>query len=375
MRVLLNALALLWLGVFAAEGHQLSDSFLVMQVTNAQIIGHWDIAIKDLLHAKGIDPLDQKWRDLHSWDPESEMKGANVLSRLKIQINGAPAEIKPVDYSRELYNDGPYAAMYFEIALPPSPRLLEVTYGLFFEFDPSHRGLMRLQTGGNNISAVFRPAQATQQFDLRNLSPSQRFFDFIRLGVWHIWTGIDHILFLLALLLPSVLRWQGGAWEASSSFRATLIAVLKIVTAFTLAHSITLSLAALKIVHLNSRLVETVIALSVAFAAFNNIFALLPDLGWVIAFSFGLIHGFGFANVLSDLGLERGNLAPPLIGFNTGVELGQLAVVALFLPLAFRLRSLPLYRVGVFKFGSLLILIVAGIWAWQRMFDPGLPSF
>ena len=375
MRVLLNALALLWLGVFAAEGHQLSDSFLVMQVTNAQIIGHWDIAIKDLLHAKGIDPLDQKWRDLHSWDPESEMKGANVLSRLKIQINGAPAEIKPVDYSRELYNDGPYAAMYFEIALPPSPRLLEVIYGLFFEFDPSHRGLMRLQTGGNNISAVFRPAQATQQFDLRNLSPSQRFFDFIRLGVWHIWTGIDHILFLLALLLPSVLRWQGGAWEASSSFRATLIAVLKIVTAFTLAHSITLSLAALKIVHLNSRLVETVIALSVAFAAFNNIFALLPDLGWVIAFSFGLIHGFGFANVLSDLGLERGNLAPPLIGFNTGVELGQLAVVALFLPLAFRLRSLPLYRVGVFKFGSLLILIVAGIWAWQRMFDPGLPSF
>ncbi len=373
MRVLLNCLALFCLGVFAADGHQLSDSFLVMQVTNAQIIGHWDIAIKDLLHAKGIDPLDQKWRDLHSWDPESEMKGANVLSRLKIQINGAPVEIKPVDYSTELYNDGPYAAMYFEIALPPNPLLLEVTYRLFFEFDPSHRGLMRLQTGGNNISAVFRPAQATQQFDLRNLSPSQRFFDFIRLGVWHIWTGIDHILFLLALLLPSVLRWRGGAWEASSSFRATLIAVLKIVTAFTLAHSITLSLAALKIVHLNSRLAETVIALSVAFAALNNLFALLPDLGWVIAFSFGLIHGFGFANVLSDLGLERGNLAAPLIGFNTGVELGQLAVVALFLPLAFRLRSLPLYRVGVFKFGSLLILIVAGIWAWQRMFDPGLP--
>src|SRR5439155_21922606 len=137
--------------------------------------------------------------------------------------------------------------------------------------------------------------------DLRNLSATERFFDFIRLGVWHIWTGIDHILFLLALLLPSVLRWQGGGWEVSSSFRATLITVLRIVTAFTLAHSVALSLAALKIVHLNSRLVEIIIALSVAFAALNNLFALLPGFGWVIAFSFGFIHGFAFANVLSDL--------------------------------------------------------------------------
>ena len=100
----------------------------------------------------------------------------------------------------------------------------------------------------------------------------------------HIWGGIDHILFLLALLFPSVLRWQAGGWEVSSSFRASLISVLKIVTAFTLAHSVTLSLAALNIVHLNSRLVEVTIALSVAFAALNNIFALFPESGWIIAF-------------------------------------------------------------------------------------------
>jgi len=151
--------------------------------------------------------------------------------------------------------------------------------------------------------------------------------------------------------------------------------VLKIVTAFTLAHSVTLSLAALKIVHLNSRLVETVIALPVAVAALNNIFAVFPDLGWVIAFVFGFIHGFGFANVLSDLGLERGNLAAPLIGFNTGVELGQLGVVAVFLPLAFKLRALPVYRVAVFKFGSLLITALAAVWAWERMFDLKLLPF
>jgi hypothetical protein len=303
------------------------------------------------------------------------MKSLDVLSRLKLRIDGAPVEIKPVDYSTELYNDGPYAAMYFEIALPKDAKRLQVQYRLFSEVDSSHRGLMRLQTAERTLSALFSPAQPTQEFDLRNLTATERFFDFVRLGVFHIWTGVDHILFLLALLLPSVLRWKEGAWEISSSFRGTLICVLKIVTAFTLAHSITLSLAAMKIVHLNSRLVETVIALSVALAALNNIFAVLPDFGWVIAFSFGFIHGFGFANVLADLGLERGNLAAPLIGFNSGVELGQLAVVGVFLPLAFKLRSLRFYRVGVFKFGSLFITGLAAIWAWERMFDLKLLPF
>ena len=368
----------LWILLFcicSVGAHQLSDSFLVLEVTNSQIIGHWDIAVKDLQHAKGLNPLDQRLTDLRSWDPEYEMKAVDVLSRLKIQIDGTPVEMKPVDYSTELYNDGPYAAMYFEISLPKNARYLQITYKLFLDIDTGHRGLMRLQTAGKTMSAVFSPNQPSQQFDLRNLAATERFLDFVRMGVWHIWTGIDHILFLLALLLPSVLRWEGGSWQVSSSFRATLMTVLKIVTAFTVAHSVTLSLAALKIVQLNSRLVETVIALSVAFAALNNIFALLPDFGWLIAFSFGFIHGFGFASVLSDLGLERGNLAAPLIGFNTGVELGQLAVVAVFLPLAFRLRSFPIYRIGVFKFGSLLITALAGIWAWERMFDLKLLPF
>src|SRR5260221_1384778 len=119
---------LLWLCVSTVSAHQLSDSFLILQVTNGQLIGHWDIAVKDLLHAKGVDPLDPRFNDLRSLDPEAEMKAVNVLSRLKITIDGAAAEIKPVDYSTEVYNDGPYAAMYFEIALSKVPRFLEVHY-------------------------------------------------------------------------------------------------------------------------------------------------------------------------------------------------------------------------------------------------------
>jgi len=367
--VFLVALALLGLAA-AGSAHQLSDSYLILQVTNSEIIGHWDIALKDLLQARGLDSLDQKFTDLRSFDAEREMTNAHVLSALKIKIDGAPVEIKPLDYSREIYNEGPYAAVYFEIPLPATGgRTLEVEYRLFFGGDNVHRGLMRLQVGARAISAIFSPAQPIQRFDLQVSSGPRNLLDFVREGVDHIWTGVDHILFLLALLFPSVLRWQGGQWEVSASFRATLISVLKIVTAFTLAHSITLSLAALKIVHLNSRLVEVTIARSVAFAALNNIFAFFPDSGWLIAFGFGFIHGFGFANALSDLGLEHGNLAAPLVGFNCGVELGQLAIVAVFLPLAFSLRSYRFYRVGVFKFGSLLITALAAIWASERAFD------
>src|SRR5207249_10431180 len=103
--------------------------------------------------------------DPRAWDSEREMKSIDVLSRLKLRIDGAPVEIKPVDYSTEIYNDGPYAAMYFEIALPKDPRRLQAQYRLFSEIDSSHRGLMRLQTAGHTPSATFRPAQPTQESD------------------------------------------------------------------------------------------------------------------------------------------------------------------------------------------------------------------
>ena len=221
--------ALVILGLFPLRGdaHQLSDSFLVLEVTNGQIAGHWDIAVKDLLHARGVDPNTNNI----SWDPEDEMKRPEIFSRLSIGIDGAASPVKPVDYSTELYPDGPYAVMYFEIALPDHAKMLEVQYLLFSETNSAHRGLMRLQDGVKTLTAVFGPGQTTQQFDLRHLSAVERIMDFVRLGVWHIWSGIDHILFLLALLLPSVWRWEGGRWQSQTSFRATVISVLKIVTA------------------------------------------------------------------------------------------------------------------------------------------------
>jgi hypothetical protein len=142
-----------------------------------------------------------------------------------------------------------------------------------------------------------------------------------------------------------------------------------VVTAFTLAHSITLSLAALQVISLPSRLVESAIAASVVLAALNNLRGTVESRRWVLAFCFGLIHGFGFASVLTDLGLPQQALVLALVGFNVGVEIGQLAIVAVFLPLAFSLRSTGFYRLGVLKAGSVLVAVLAGWWFVQRAFD------
>ena len=261
----------------------------------------------------------------------------------------------------------------FTAACATAPKTLAVGYRLFFDLDPQHRGLIRLEAQGATRAGIFSVDQPEQKFTLAELSPWQQFLDYGNEGVWHIWTGFDHILFLLSLLLPAVLVRSRDAWPAMgsrrTSFRAAFLDVVKVVTAFTVAHSITLSLAALGVVSLPSRWVESAIALSVVLAALNNIWPIVFERRWVIAFCFGLIHGFGFASVLADLGLPQGSLLIALVAFNLGVEVGQLAIVALFLPLAYALRSTLLYRRVLFVYGSAAIALVAFVWLVQRLFN------
>jgi hypothetical protein len=193
--------------------------------------------------------------------------------------------------------------------------------------------------------------------------------------VLHIWMGFDHLLFLLSLLLPAVLvrsRVPGATWTGAPTFRHAFWDVFRVVTAFTVAHSITLSLAALGVVSLPSRLVESAIAASVVLAALNNVRPVVFGGRWIIAFAFGLIHGFGFASVLADLGLPRDSLLLALVAFNVGVELGQLAIVAVFLPIAYALRDTWLYRRVILAGGSLLVAVLAALWLAERALDTTL---
>jgi hypothetical protein len=229
--------------------------------------------------------------------------------------------------------------------------------------------LFQFQDGTKTQVAVFSPECKERKFEPEAANPVSSWSAFFKEGVWHIWNGFDHILFLFALLLPSVLSRTPQGWVSAQSFGPVFRDVFKVVTAFTIAHSLTLSLAVFQIFTLPSRLVESVIAFSVLAAALNNTFPIFRERTWIVAFCFGLIHGFGFAAVLTDLGLPRSALALTLASFNLGVEAGQMVLVAAFLPLAFLFRSHWLYRSLTLRCGSALIAVVAAVWLTERLFD------
>ena len=361
-----------------AYAHKPSDSYLTLNVVGDKIVGQWDIALRDLDFAIG---LDQDGNGELTWDEIRAKHGdiaAYALSRLTLgSADSAANGGCPIQVTQQLideHSDGAYAVLRFTAACHATIIALDIVYLLFFDIDSQHKGLLKLEHDGQTSTAIFSPDRARQTLRVADVSKSQQFFDYIKHGVWHIWVGFDHILFLLALLLPAVLIYRDQQWKSGRSFKAALIDVLKIVTAFTLAHSLTLTLATLKVVALPSRWVESAIAASVMVAALNNVWPLFQGRRPLAAFAFGLIHGFGFASVLLDLGLPQSSLLLSLVGFNLGVEFGQIALVALFLPLAYFARSTFFYRRIVLAAGSALIVLIALLWLIERAFDLKLIS-
>ena len=367
--ILFFLLGLLVLGTLTAQAHTQSDAYLILRSAPTSLSGELHLALRDLDDAVGLDVNDDgviTWAELLS---RRELVDAYALSRLHIESAGMAASLRLEDFLVDTHSDGAYAVLRFAIQGLKQPTRLEVDYKAFFDIDPKHRCLLRLEEGGLNRLAVFGPATSRQTFDLAVPASSPAFPTFLREGVWHIWSGYDHILFLLALLLPGVLWRHDGNWQPVAAARPAFLNVLKIVTAFTAAHSITLSLSALGFVHLPGRLVESAIAASVVLAACNNLTPFFAERGWLVAFGFGLLHGFGFANALRDLGLQHGQLAATLLGFNLGVEIGQLAIVAVFLPVALSLRRLLFYQRFVLRLGSAAIMVVASTWLAERALD------
>lgn len=361
---------LLALACGPALAHKPSDSYLALHTGGAVIEGQWDIALRDLEHAIGLDADGDgaiTWGELRTQHPGI---AAYALARLTLRADGRACRLVAGEQLVDRHSDGAYSVLRFAAHCgAPARRTLDVVYRLFADLDPTHRGLVRVESAAGTAAGVLGPDHPRLDVPLTKSSRLRQLLDYGREGVWHIWIGIDHVLFLVSLLLPAVLVFSARSWSPAPSFAAVFWDVLKVVTAFTVAHSITLSLAALAVVELPSRLVESVIALSVVLAALNNLKPLVLARRWAVAFGFGLVHGFGFASVLAELGLPREALLISLVGFNLGVEAGQLAMVCLFLPAAYLARRTWAYRRLVFSGGSVAIAIVATIWLAERVFD------
>lgn len=263
------------------------------------------------------------------------------------------------------------------------PDKLDVSYNVLFDQDPIHRSPMIVEynwkAGIVNNEAIFvhifGPNDTQEELDLTDASVWKGFVALVKLGVWHIWIGLDHILFILALILPAVVRRreEDQQWHPVDRFRPAFFYILKIITFFTIAHSITLALAALGVINLPSNIVESIIAISIALAAYHNIRPIFKSKEWIIAFGFGLFHGFGFASVLGEKGLGGDYMVLSLLGFNLGVEIGQVLIICMIFPVLYLIRRLRLYP-KLITYGSVLLIIISIYWFIERAFEVDLPA-
>lgn len=374
-RLVLRALCLIWLAVAgAAHAHSSGNSYLDFSLRDAGPVLRLDLSLRDLDFVFDLDGDrngEVSWAETIAREPELL---AWMASGMQVAVADSACALKPIDALASQRGDGMYFSTEWQVDCPGAssrpPQGLRLRYGLMFAQDHLHRGLLKVELPNEQNSAILSPEQPeallvqgrTQLWDI--------FQRYVIEGIWHIWIGIDHILFLLGLLLLAPLataRRQVVTWQAVDRFGLAFVEVLAVVTAFTVAHSITLVLSVLKWVEPPANWVEPIIALSVVLAALNNLLGWFSLQRWRLAFGFGLIHGFGFANVLLDLGLPAQALAAALGGFNVGVELGQLAIVVVFLSLAWPLRHSAFYRWCVVVGGSLAIAVVGTIWTWERL--------
>jgi len=354
-----------------ALAHKQSDSYLsiTQPAEGAALTVQWDIALRDLEHAIGLDTNADA---AITWG-ELKQRQAAIASyaQAHLRIDSDDAHSCPLEFQQMLVDehvDGKYAVLRFSAPCEQRASQLDVRYSLLFDIDPDHHGLLNLSSGGNSRAAVFSPTDSQQRFDLGSTQRTAQFGSFVRQGVGHIWEGYDHVLFLLTLLLPAVVLYRDRRWEPRESLRDSLIDVVKVVTAFTLAHSITLTLGAFGWVYVPSRPIESAIALTVLFGALNILIPVVRERRWLLAFLFGLIHGLAFASVLVDLGLQGGSLLLALLGFNAGVELGQLAIVMVVVPLMYAARRTATFRRGVMPLGAVIVSCVALYWFVSRAF-------
>lgn len=374
---LLTVLASMLLLATPASAHRIDESYIYMDIYDTEIEGRLEFRIVDINAELGLGIPDDAEAVLGTVIDDIRDYAA---PRFALGTEGETWAVDFVDEYELLDTEsGVFVVLPFEVAetFDAVPDTVDVFYEAFVLENENHKGFFHIGNyweGGifanesDPFLRFFDSGDTRQTFDLDDPDFWGGLWGVVELGVDHIRIGTDHILFLVALLLPSVLVFT-HKWEPAPSFSSALWRIVKIATSFTVAHSITLSLAGFGVIELPAKPVETIIAISIILGALHNFFPIFRNKEWVLAFGFGLFHGLGFAGLLTDLGLDRTNRAWSLFAFNVGVEIGQVVILLLLFPALFLLRRTRLYHVGFFKIGSVLLIVVAAIWAFERILE------
>ncbi len=362
-----------------ARAHALGEDYVFTNIKDESIDGNIQIHLSDLREKLGLEIP----KNMDKAGAAVEATSQRVHEYIRNNLSIGPESGKPYEFdfnaTELLEANGGFAVYKFKMATGPLPDRLQIVHTMLYENDRFHRGLFLIDYnaktgqayGGEYTALVFSPTNTRQIIDLNDVPGLLEHREMIWQGMLHIWLGIDHVLFLLSLILPTVLFRQNEQWQSVDRFSRAFLNLLSIITVFTVAHSVSLLLAALDIVAVNSRFVESMIALSIVLVALNNVFVKVQRGAlWIILF-LGLFHGLGFASVLGNLPFRMVDLVKMVLLFNIGIELGQIVIVALVYPILFKCRSNPLYVPVFLKGGSMLLVVVASIWFFQRAFGLG----
>jgi HupE / UreJ protein len=309
-----------------AFGHAISTSYsrLVPNASSVEVVFTLNLA------------------DFHSPDlPDA------VRAHYRLEAEAAPIRVETL-HSDEIANNVMLLDLLYTFPAPFKRLKIRSTLDLISQPDHSH--IVQIGEGDDTREAVLNATNPSTELSVEPATILATVSDFVKLGIEHIFTGYDHLAFLAGLLLMT----------------ASLKALLKIVTSFTFAHSITLALATFNIVSIPSRFIESLIALSIAYIAIENFTGKTLLHRWKITFLFGLVHGFGFSNVLKQMALTRRTLAISLFSFNGGVEVGQLVFVSLVFPLVFLVAG-SRWKSQFLSAASALIAALGLFWFVQRL--------
>ena len=352
-----------------ASAHQGSEGYVQLQQTATGASLQVDAALRDLDVPLKVDADGNG--QLTAGEVKAAWPAIDAYVKSHVQVLGC--ELSSNSQTLVTRDDAAYASLGYAVACVQAPTQAvapAIRYTLFKDIDANHRATARIEWAGVVTVQVLNP-QETVVADSTNRAHTEP-WAFVREGIHHIVTGYDHVLFLLCLLFPSVMRRTKTGWVPVEQLSQALWPVLGIVTAFTVAHSITLTLAALQWVSLPASLIEPLIAVTIAIAALDNLRPVLGRRRFLMTFLFGLIHGFGFAGVLQELELPTSAFVGALLQFNLGLELGQVTIVAAVAGLLFLVRERAAYVPWVIRGGSMAAIAVAVVWFIERTADVSL---
>lgn len=401
----LLSLLSLWLPGLALA-HKGSDAYLQLKLDGATSALRLDVALRDLDAVIDIDAdADGQltWGDVRSAYPSIERYLAS-----RVVVDGC--QWQSVATALERRADGVYAALTWPGSCAADAALPTIRYSALREIDPTHRAIAKIERPGaaavvqvldptkalpvastnaaipavapesttdstaaalaavsmasDRSSSVAYGTEASAAANVQAASAAPA--GFVKEGLRHILGGYDHVLFLLCLLLPAVMRRTTTGWQPVERLGQAILPVTMIVTAFTVAHSVTLTLASLKLLSLSPSFIEPAIAVTIVLAALDNLTPIFRGRRTVVTFLFGLIHGFGFASVLGELDLPTGQFAWALFQFNLGIELGQLCIVVVAVTALFAFRHQSWYPAVVIRGGSVVAIALGALWFIER---------